>query len=87
MTADDIIMALLELDEAVNVLDQSVNVLEKMAHAPQRDLFGGWLDADAAEQAQAAPAPSNVSNIDTAALSRKLDAAIGRVQQILSEAA
>lgn len=86
MTADEIITALLELDDAIAVLEQSVTVLER-AHAPgsQRDLFGNWIgDApEAANDTQQAAMPQ----VDTALLSRKLDAAIDRVQQILNEAA
>jgi hypothetical protein len=78
MTADDIILALLELDEAMSTLEESVNVLEKIANGQQRDLFGNWIGG---------PPPANEPAYDTALLSRKLDAAIGRVQQILSEAA
>lgn len=84
MTADEIIMALLELDEAVGVLEQSVTVLEKAAGpGDQRDLFGNWIGGPPAANQPPAAGPQ----VDTAALSRKLDAAIGRVQQILTEAA
>ncbi len=64
-------------------MEKSVTSLERLAFAQQRDLFGGWISGDAPAAAQEDTAP----NIDTALLNKKLDAAIGRVQQILNEAA
>lgn len=81
MNADTILNTLAGLDEALNVMEKSVTSLERLAFAPQRDLFGGWISGDASAVQDAPPA------IDTALLNKKLDAAIGRVQQILQEAA
>ncbi|MES2729548.1 MAG: hypothetical protein V4621_05560 [Pseudomonadota bacterium] len=62
--------------------------LEKLAFAQQRDLFGGWISGDTPAHIQDASDDATVTSAaDTALLNIKLDAAIGRIQQILHEAA
>ena len=82
MDANAILDTLAGLNDALNVMEKSVINLEKLAFAQQRDLFGGWIGGDTPAHVQA-----EVQAVDTDLLNKKLDAAIGRVQQILNEAA
>ena len=68
--------ALEKLNGSLNNLETSVNGLEGNLTGAQRDMFGH-------------PAASNENStaIDTALVAQRLDIAIERVEQVLSEAA